>query len=120
MKIRNGTLLAGMAALALCGPVLAHESSAYGGYAERQWSGNASAWGSSQGHSGWSGSLGYGSVYGYAPGYIPWLAAFPSGHRHGPACHHPPRHGHYKKHWKAYKHGRGHRHRHGSDHRGHH
>jgi hypothetical protein len=108
MKIRTLTVLAGMFFLAHFESAPAHDSGRYDRYPDNNWSGNASVWIGPQGYSGWSGNFSYGALPGYAPGYIPWVAPLPPGHRHGPSCHHPPAYGYAKAHRKGYKHGRGH------------
>jgi hypothetical protein len=102
----------GLLALALCGAALAHDSRGYG-YPNSGWSGNATVWGNSMGQAGYAGSFSYGVRYGYAPGYVPWVAG-----PHGPQCHHgPPGRGHhrgwdrgYKKGWKRGRKHHGRRH----------
>ena len=103
----------GLLACALSATAFAHD---YSGYQGSGWTGSATVWGNSMGHSGYSGTVGYGGGYGYAPAYIPW-----AGGPHGPQCHHgPPGHaygrgydrGYHKGYRKGRKHGRKHRGRH--------
>lgn len=114
MKTPNRKFLLGLAALALCGPALAHDPGRYPSHPEGGWAGNVTLRGGSQGYSGWLGHVGVGNVYAYAPAYVPWVAAVPLGHRHGPSCHHAPRYAHEHGHGKAHKQHRGHGLHHGT------
>jgi len=107
MKIRKVYLVAGLLALVLSGPVLAHDRGHDSVYPGGNWSGNVTLWGGSQGQSGWSANLGFGAVHGYPAGYVP-LVPSPLAHRHLASCHHarPGHYAHYQG--KGYKHGRGH------------
>jgi hypothetical protein len=113
MKARNPNVLIGLLALALSGSALAHNPGQQVGHPSGNWSGSATVWGGSQGYSGWSGNLSFGTVYGYAPGYVPWAYPYPAGHRHGPSCHHAPPRAYGHGHWKGYGHNRGHNRGHG-------
>ena len=110
MNVRNRNVLIGFLALALSGSALAHSPGQQGGYTSGNWSGSATVWANSRGYSGWSGNLSFGTVYPYAPGYVPWGYPYPVGHRHGPSCHHAPPQAYGYGHRKGYKHGRGHGH----------
>jgi hypothetical protein len=107
MKTRRVYLAAGLIALALNGPVLAHDRGHDSVYPVSNWSGNVTLWGGSQDHSGWSATLGFGSVRVYPASYVP-VVALPLVHRHLASCHHAPP-GHYAHYQgKGYKHGHGH------------
>ena len=54
MKTRNRLTAIGLFSLVLCGSAVAHEP----GYAGGNWIGSVSAWGNSQGYSGWTGDIG--------------------------------------------------------------
>jgi hypothetical protein len=114
MKTRNRNLLAGLFALTLCGSALAHGPTPPAGYPGGNLSGSATVWSSSQGFSGWAGTLSFGNVYAHAPGYVTVVAPAPVGHRHGPSCFHAPSYGH--EHYKGYKHGGRKGNRHGYEH----
>jgi hypothetical protein len=114
MRKSTLTILAGLLAAVLSGPVAAHGWGHPGSYRVDGWSGSATIWGSSSGHLGYSGSLSYGVGYGYAPGHIPWLH-----HVHGPACHHGPPRGHARHHWRGHYRGHGHGHPNKRHHRRH-
>jgi hypothetical protein len=103
MEIRKRNFLFGLLALTLCGSALAHDPAPPVGYPGSNWSGSATVWGVSQGYAGWSGTLAFGNVYGYAPGYVTLVAPVPVVHRHGPSRRHASSHGHAKH--KSYKHG---------------
>lgn len=119
MKIRTSYLTAGLLALALSSPAMAHNAGHYPAYPDSAWSGSATVWGHSQGFSGWSGSLILGAVPGYPTGYIQ-VSPIPSGHRHLASCRHaPPRHHAHAK-TKRYTQGRGHAQRRFERHPGHH
>jgi hypothetical protein len=118
MKTRNRNLLVGLFALTLCGSALAHDPAPPVGYPGGNLSGSATVWGGSQGYAGWSGTLSFGNVYGYAPGYVTVVAPVSAWHRHGPACHHAPSYG--RAHYKGNKHGRKKGHWHGHEQPGHH
>ena len=110
MNARQSILALGMLATLSVAPALAHDR----GYVPNDpgLSGGITVWGNSQGYSGWSGVLSYGTGYGYRPGYIPWIAP----HRHGPQCAHAAGWGYGKAYRKGYRHGsraaRGHGHDH--------
>jgi len=115
MKTRCTFLLIGMLAMVLSGSVLAHGSGSYDAYGYEPWSGSATVWGNSQGHSGYSGTLSYGYGHAYSPGYIPW-----AGHQHGPRCQHGPGYSYDRAHRQGYKHGRKHGKKHQNKHGRHH
>ena len=56
--------------------------------------------------------------YGYAPGYVPWVAV--NGHQHGPRCRHATGYRYGKAYRKGYHHGRNHSRRAGHRHGHHH
>jgi len=118
MKTRNRNLLVGLFALTLCGSTLAHDPVPPGGYPGGTLSGSATLWGGSQGYAGWYGTLSFGNVFGYAPGYVTVIAPVSAGHRHSPACHRAP--SHVRAHYKGSKHGRKKGHWHGHEQPGHH
>ena len=120
MKTRNRSLLVGLFALTLCGSVMAHDPASRTGYPVGNWSGSATVWSGSQGFAGWSGTLTFGNVYGFAPPYVAVAAAVPPGHRHGPSSHHGPRYGYGHAYHKGYKHDHKQRQRHGHEYAGHH
>jgi hypothetical protein len=119
MKTRNVYLAAGLLALFLSGPILAHDLGHDTVYPVGNWSGNVTLWGGSQGHSGWSANLGFGTIRAYPAAYAP-AVPLPLAHRHLASCHHAPP-GHYAHHHgKGHKHGRGHGKGHFGRHSGHH
>lgn len=113
MNARRTTLVLGLLASLVASPALAHDRG-YEPY-DPGLSGGVTVWGNSQGYSGWSGVLSYGTGYGYSPGYVPWVAP----HRHGPQCAHGPGRAYAKAYRKGYRHGsrdawrQGHGHGHG-------
>ncbi len=109
MKKAARYLWPGLLALVISGGALAHGSGGYDGWSNGGWSGGATVWGDSTGYSAYSGSLGYGAGYGYAPLYQPWVRR-----PHGPQCRHGPPYGYAR----GYKHGRRHGYKHGRKHKG--
>ena len=118
MKNRNRKLLFGLLALLLCGSAVAHDSGPYAGYPQGNLAVGATIWGSSQGLSGWSGTLTLGNAYRYTPGFVTVAVPIPPEHRHGPSCHHVSHHVHQYAHQR--NHGNGHKQNrgHGHDHHG--
>lgn len=102
--------------LVFSGSALAHDGRGYG-YPYNGWSGGVGVWGGAYGASGWSGTLSYQTPHVYAPRHYGW-ATWPSGHRHGPACHNKHGYGHHGSRHRGYgdRHHGGHRHRHGHRH----
>lgn len=119
MKKLEGTFLAGLLALCVAGPALAHSTVLTHGHADSAWSGQITVWGGSAPTFGWSGTVSVGAAYPYAPAYLPVRVYAADGHRHGPGCRHG--HGHGYGHSDAccagfadrHGHGNGHRHRKG-------
>lgn len=106
MKTYCKILWPGMLVLMMSGTAFAHGAPSHDAYGYGGgWSGNGTIWFDSSGHSGYAGSLSYGTGYGYSPGYIPWLG---HGHGHGPQCRHGSRHGYAKGYHHGYHKGRKH------------
>jgi len=118
MKTRIRKVLIALTLLTFCGWAAAHEPVPY--HPQPGVTGNITIWGGSHGFSGWSGNISLGQVHGYPPAYLPVLASLPSGHRHGPSCHHVPRYAHGPGHGKKHKHRRGHDGHSDTGHYGHH
>ena len=121
MKARNGVLLSGLLALALCAPVFAHEPAHGGSYPRSRVTGNVTIWGDSTGYSGWSGNVSLGAAHIYPAGYVSWAGPSTFGRHHGAWCRHGMRWTHEHGHAKRFKHGYGHgsRERHGHENRSH-
>jgi hypothetical protein len=105
MNTRTRNYLVGLFALTLCGSAMAHGPQAGTVYPDRNVVASAVVWGNSGGFSGWAGSLNLNAVYGYVPRYAIQVVPVPSGHRHGPSCHHGSRHGVERSAWKRHRHG---------------